>query len=117
MENNNDLFDLFDAIETSSIEKESSPLLNIADDEICIPLHYQIFSTSNNTSKGHKEVVDTYACDRKKGIVPTMRAKGKADGMKQVYPNKVFFVMGYYEIIYANSKGTKKFTEIIYHTK
>jgi len=100
---------------TEQVEVTETAKMEITEDEICVPLHYQIFTTNDNTPTGRKEIVDTYACDRAKGIVPTARAKGKADGMKKCYPNKTYFVMGYYELI--SEKGTRKETEIIYQTK
>ena len=112
--NDDDLFG--DEIETTEkVVVAENPKMEIADDEICVPLHYQIFTTNDNTPTGHKEIVDTYACDRAKGIVPTARAKGKTDGMKKCFPKNTYFVMGYYELI--SEKGSRKETEIIYQTK
>jgi hypothetical protein len=100
---------------TEKVEVTEIVKMTILDNEICVPLHYQIFSTSDNTPTGHKEIIDTYACDRAKGIVPTARAKGKADGMKKCYPTKTYFVIGFYELI--SERGSRKETEIIYQTK
>jgi len=109
------LFDDNETEETTEVEVTEIAKMEIADEEICVPLHYQIFTTNDNTPTGRKEIVDTYACDRAKGIVPTARAKGKADGMKKCFPKNTYFVIGFYEII--SEKGTRKETEIIYQTK
>ena len=109
------LFDDNETEETTQVEVTETTKMEIAEEEICVPLHYQIFTTNDNTPTGRKEIVDTYACDRAKGIVPTARAKGKADGMKKCFPKNTYFVMGYYELI--SEKGTRKSEEIIYQTK
>lgn len=112
------LFDDNEMEETAEIvevTKTATAKIEIADDEICVPLHYQIFSTNDNTPTGRKDIVDTYVCDRAKGVVPTNRAKGKADGMKKCFPKNTYFVMGYYQI--TGEKGTRKENEIIYQTK
>ena len=107
---------IFDSVEetTKEVVVENTKM-EIAEDEICVPLHYQIFTTNDNTPTGHKEIIDTYACDRAKGIVPTARAKSKADGMKKCFPKNTYFVIGYYELI--SEKGSRKSNEIIYQTK
>lgn len=112
---------LFDDNETEEtivkveVTETTTAKMEIEEDEICVPLHYQIFTTNDNTPTGRKEIVDTYACDRAKGIVPTARAKGKADGMKKCFPKNTYFVLGFYEMV--SEKGTRKSTEIIYQTK
>jgi hypothetical protein len=112
------LDDIFNEIEkvsadTKSVTVEIKP--KFSEEAIYIPLAYQIFHTHNNEPTGKREIVDTYLCDREKGIVPNLKAKKKADLMKNALPKKTFFVEAEYTVI-DNGK-TIKHLEIIHQTK
>lgn len=108
--------DIFDEIEkvsaeTKSVTVEIKP--KFSEEAILVPLSYQIFSLDNNK---RREIVDTYMCDREKGVVPNLKAKKKADLMQKAFPNKTFFVEGEYAVI-EEGKEAVKHTEIIHETK
>ena len=48
-----------------------------------------------------EEIITTYNVDRKNGIVPIEKAKAKARAMKNVFPDKTFYVVGIYKRIEA----------------
>lgn len=88
----------------------------VKDDAVYIPKTYQIYSTHNGEATGKREIADTYVCDRKKGIVPNLKARKKADLMKNAFPTKKFFVEATYVVIEDN-KAPKEVKEICYQTK
>lgn len=83
---------------------------------IFVPLDYRIFSTHNNEPTGQIEPIDTYNCDRTKGIVPIGKARIKADLMKKAFKTKVFFVEETSSKISENGKA-KTVHKIVYQTK
>lgn len=82
---------------------------------IFVPLDYRIFSTHNNEPNGQREPIDTYKCDRVKGIVPIGKARIKADLMKKAFKNKKFFVEETSSKISESGK-TKTVHQIVYQT-
>lgn len=97
-------------------KKEVSASNEVKEDALYIPKDYQIFSTHNNEATGKREIADTYMCDRKKGIVPNLKARKKADLMKNAFPKKTFFVEATY-IMIETGKAPKEVKEIYYQTK
>ena len=83
---------------------------------ILVPLDYKIFSTHNNEVSGQREPIDTYKCDRIKGIVPIGKARQKANLMKQAFKNKVFFVEESSSKILESGK-VRTVHQIVYQTK
>lgn len=83
---------------------------------ILVPSAYQVISTVNNLPTGKKEVVDTYYCDRVKGIVPIGKARVKADLMRKAFKNKTYFVIEFSSKILSNGK-VKTSEKIVYTTK
>lgn len=109
----NDLLEL----ETTPEVKAEIKALEVEDEPyVLIPLDYSIFSTSDNTPNGKRDIVDTYKCDRVKGIVPSGKAKIKADLMKKAFSNKKFFVEETSSKIYDNGR-VKTVSKIYYQTK
>jgi hypothetical protein len=107
-----DLNEIFDEIsaDTKSVTVEIKP--KFSEEAVYIPMSYQIFSLDNNK---RRDIVDTYLCDRAKGIVPNLKAKKKADLMQKAFPNKTFFVEAEYTVL-DNGKEIKHL-EIIHETK
>jgi hypothetical protein len=109
--------DIFGEIEKASADTTTikveivAPVQKFSDDAVYVPLSYQIYKLAN----GRKEVIDTYYCDRVKGIVPTGKAKKKADLMKQAFSKETFYVEAEYSLTYLGK--TVKETEVIYQTK
>lgn len=83
---------------------------------ILVPNAYQVISTTNNQPTGKKEVVDTYYCDRTKGIVPIGKARIKADLMHKAFKNKTYFVIEFSSKILSDGK-VKTSEKIVYTTK
>lgn len=115
-----DLQDLLD-IETTNelkteIKAETKALQEEEEEHTIVPLDYQIYSTSNNQPTGKKDIVDTYKCDRTKGIIPSGKARMKADLMKKAFPNKTFFVDETVSKIYESGR-VKTVSKIYYQTK
>jgi len=112
------MIDIFDEIEKVSGSTEATVVTiapKFSDEAVYIPHSYQIFSTHDNSSTGKRDIVDTYMCDRAKGIVPNEKAKKKADLMKLAIKTKTYFVEAEYTVI---DKGvTVKHLEIIHQTK
>jgi hypothetical protein len=121
MENEtNDLLDNLDdllASENLSIlcELKVEKVEEVEEESVLIPLDYQIFTTNNGLATGKKEIIDTYKCDRVKGIVPIGKAITKAKLMKQAFKNKEFFVTEASSKILPNGK-TKIVEKIIFQT-
>lgn len=117
-EDNNFLSELEELLETTpEVQAEIKALEKEAEEEhILIPLDYQIFSTSNNEPTGKREIIDTYRCDRKRGITPSGKARIKADLMKKAFPNKKFFVEETSSKIY-NGGRVQTVSKIYYQTK
>jgi len=119
--------DIFNIIEETVKEENQSVVVldttkpnsidNESEDTIIIPLAYQIITTKDNQPTGKKDtIVDTYLCDRAKGIVPKEKAQKKADMMKKVFQKNTYFVLASYSVIRPNQKAFTK-DEIIYQTK
>ena len=88
----------------------------VEEEHILIPLDYQIFSTHNNEPTGKREIIDTYRCDRVRGITPSGKVRIKADLMKKAFANKKFFVEETSSKIYENGR-VKTISRIYYQTK
>lgn len=82
------------SVETITDVEVETPAKKVKDEIefVLIPLDYQIFTTDNGKSDGKREIIDTYKCDRAKGIIPIGKAKMKAELMKKAFKNKTFFV-------------------------
>ena len=110
--------DIFDEIEKASenqkpiVEVTAVKASEFSEDAIYIPLSYQVYTTDNGLAEGKKEIIDTYPCDRIKGIVPTGKAKKKAELMKQAFKTKTFFVLAEYEVV--DGGKTQRTKEVIY---
>lgn len=87
----------------------------VEEESVLIPLDYQIFTTHNGLATGKKEIVDTYKCDRIKGIIPINKSITKAKLMKQAFKNKEFFVTETSSKILPNGK-IKTVEKIIFQT-
>jgi hypothetical protein len=111
--NFNEIFDEIEKVsaDTKSVTVEVKP--KFSEEAVFVPLSYQIFSLDSNK---RREIVDTYLCDRERGIVPNLKAKKKADLMQKAFPNKTFFVEGEYAVV-EEGKAVVKHVEIIHETK
>ena len=89
----NEDFDLMGELDNILTGTTTEAKVEVVEEEhILIPLDYQIFSTHNNEPNGKREIIDTYRCDRVRGIIPTGKARIKADLMKKAFATKKFFV-------------------------
>jgi hypothetical protein len=84
---------LFNEINKEAEEKELANQKAITE----LPEAYQVMTTevgrNQNGTVLREVVVDTYAVDKVKGIVPKGKAMLKAKKMKEVYPDKTFYVV------------------------
>jgi len=110
-----DINDLLSSEETPKVEMEVTAEI-VEEEAVLIPLDYHIFTTSNGESTGKREPVDTYKCDRLRGIVPINKAKMKADLMKNAFKNKNFFVVETSSKILPSGKVVTV-ENIVYQTK
>ncbi len=115
-ENTDDFMSDLGELLTSEVKVEIKEVKAEEEEHILIPLDYQIFSTSNNEPTGKREIIDTYRCDRKRGITPSGKARIKADLMKKAFPNKKFFVEETSSKIYDNGR-VQTVGKIYYQTK
>jgi hypothetical protein len=120
-EDEQDFLGDMDALLTTeiAIEAKTETKVEVAEEEeeaILIPLDYHIFSTSNNEPTGKKEPVDTYYCDKVRGIVPIGKAKIKANLLKQAFKNKTYFVEETATKVFESGKVVTVKT-IVYKTK
>ena len=93
MSNNiDDIFESIDQLlpESAETKTETIEVVEAEERHILVPLDFKVYS---GDPKGRKEIVDTYKCDRVKGIIPVGKAKIKADRMKMTFKNKNFFVI------------------------
>jgi len=112
------MIDIFNEIEKVSGSTESTTVQvapKFSEEAIYVPLSYQIFSTHDNSPTGKRDIIDTYLCDRAKGVVPNLKAIKKADLMKVAIKTKTYFVEAEYNVV-DNGK-TVKHKEIIHQTK
>lgn len=119
--NEDDILNEMDTLLSSDIAVEAkinTPKVElIEDDAILVPLDYQIFAVSNgDVNTGKRELIDTYKCDRVRGITPSGKARIKADLMKKAFSAKKFFVVENSSKILPNGK-TVVVEKIIYQTK
>jgi hypothetical protein len=111
-----DLEDLLTCETTAKVKAEIKANEVEEEEHVLVPLDYLIFSTSNNEPTGKREIIDTYKCDRIKGIVPSGKARMKADLMKKAFPNKRFFVEETASKIFDNGR-LRTVSKIYYQTK
>ncbi len=118
-ENDDLLSEVSDLLDTEVKPEVKTSTVVIEDednDTILVPTAYQVISTVNNLPTGKKEVVDTYYCDRVKGIVPIGKARIKADLMRKAFKNKTYFVIEFSTKILSDGK-VKTSEKIVYTTK
>lgn len=115
-ENEND--NLLEDINSLLGEENLTPKVELqAEDEevVLIPLRYHIFYTLNGEPNGKREPIDTYECDRVRGITPIGKARAKADLMKKAFANRTFFVEETSSKIVPN-KPTTTVKKIVHQT-
>lgn len=118
-ENDDLLSEVSDLLDTEIKPTNNTTKVEIEEEDenaILVPSAYQVISTVNNLPTGKKEVVDTYYCDRVKGIVPIGKARIKADLMHKAFKNKTYFVIEFSSKILSNGK-VKTSEKIVYTTK
>lgn len=88
-------------------EEEAKQKNQIAELPTELPEAFQVMTTEKvagmNGGRGgvHEVIVDTFMVDRAKGIIPDEKAKNKARKMKEVFPDKTYYVVGIYKRIIA----------------
>jgi hypothetical protein len=89
---------IFAEINKEEAEKEKQ----LQDVPTELPEAFQVLTTNKlHNGSIHEEIVDTFMVDKVKGIIPIEKAKSKAKKMKQVFPDKTYFVVGIYKRIEA----------------
>jgi hypothetical protein len=100
--------DIFDIITEEANKAEQSlpkveTIKNNLDDLDLVPEAYQICKLiggrieNGKTVGGEVVIIDTFTCDRAKGIVPNQRAIGKANILKKHDKKNTYYVLGMYK--------------------
>lgn len=95
---------LFNEINNEAEKKAQSQTAELPNE---LPEAFQVLTTEKlagmNGGRGgvHEVIVDTFMVDRAKGIIPDEKAKNKARKMKEVFPDKTYYVVGIYKRVIA----------------
>jgi hypothetical protein len=94
---------IFEEINAEEEKKEVEKQDAIAE----LPEAYQVLTTEqtrglNGKTQIREVIIDTFMVDKARGIVPSEKAKIKARKMKEVYPDKSFYVVEVVHRIIAN---------------
>ena len=101
---NHKTMNIFDEINQEAEKQEKEVVTELPNE---LPEAIQILTTTKihglNGGNGgvHEQIVDTFMVDKINGIIPIGKAKTKAKKLKEIFPDKTYYVVGIYKRIEA----------------